>query len=191
MKICLISIFLISLTNTVRCGYLTGHHPLPPNVISSRTIIGGAVGGPPSGAYSSSQLTQTVSTSPTQVQSSISTHHPSQHGYNRGNQGPGYIQVSRYNQGQFSNQGQNQGYGQNQGHNYNGYNTNIPNVIAYGSYDHSNQDQGSQYQSNSQGQSQGNNGQGGSYQNPGGYYRIQSQQYGYNGVHGTNSYGRF
>ncbi|CAG9858235.1 unnamed protein product [Phyllotreta striolata] len=151
MKTLLLTLLVTLLTNLVSCGYLTGHHPLPQNVITSRTLVGGAVGGPPGGAYSSSQLTQTVASAPAQFQSSIATYHPIQYGY-RGNQnqGGGYNQGSNQGGNQGSNQGYSQGYnqlannpGQNQGNlQNNGYNTNIPSVLAYGSYGEPNQNQG-------------------------------------------------
>lgn len=79
----------------VNGGFFPGfYHPFPTgtNVVASRTIVSSAIGGGPSrGSYSSAQYSQTVS-SPHQIHTSVSTHHP-------------LIYSTRQNHGQRSNPG--------------------------------------------------------------------------------------
>ncbi|XP_023012247.1 uncharacterized protein [Leptinotarsa decemlineata] len=166
----IVSILFLVFATTVNGGFLTGHHPYPA-VISSRTVVSGAVGGgPTNGAYSSSQSSQTVS-SPSQLQSSISTFLPAiTYGYSsRQNQ-------NGQNQGGQGGQGQN---GQNQGQGGYGYSANSPSVLAYGTY-------GFGQAQNGQGQNgQGQNGQGQNGQGYGGQGNQNQGQRGYNGNSGA------
>ncbi|XP_057655214.1 uncharacterized protein LOC130893270 [Diorhabda carinulata] len=134
MKIQIWVICFISAINLITCGYLINYHPLPPNLITSSTVIGSTAGvTPSSGSYSASQLTQTILNSPHRIQSPISPYHPSNY--------DGRINQDTYSSG--SNERRNQSrylsqftpnrfYNPSQTTNYN---TNHPSAVTYNSYD--------------------------------------------------------
>ncbi|XP_050513340.1 putative uncharacterized protein DDB_G0288537 [Diabrotica virgifera virgifera] len=176
MRLFISLLFVIALSNIVRGGFLIGHHPFPSNLLSHRTLIGGAAGAHPfTGAYSSSSLSQTVSTAPQQIQSSYSTYHPfSFDNGNQLNQNQGQLNQNQaqfnQNQRQFNqNQGQ---YNQNQGqYNQVQYNQN---------QGHNNQDQG-QYRQGNQNQGENNQNQSQNQFTPNNLYTtVQSNFNGYN-----------